>query len=197
MAKGPSTLWTEAPLVAIDLEGTGAQDRDEEAILEIALVPITAARPSLDNAYTTLATAPPLSQVAPELLSRLSGKVLVGHNVAVDWRLLHRRCPSIQPAGLIDTLRLSRRVQPDLRQKNLTALIERYALEDQVTRLAPSSQPHRALWDTTGAALLLVALINDLPQDKTLSFAELQHLSGLELQGRRQHADEAQQLPLL
>jgi hypothetical protein len=90
MAKGPSTLWTEAPLVAIDLEGTGAQNLDEEAILEIALVPITAGRPSLDNAYTTLinpgrpiprrpwispgltdttlATAPPLSDLLPAML---------------------------------------------------------------------------------------------------------------------------------
>jgi DNA polymerase III epsilon subunit-like protein len=113
------------------------------------------------------------------------------------WRLLHRRCPSIQPAGLIDTLRLARRVQPDLRQKNLTALIERYALEDHVTRLAPNSQPHRALWDTTGAALLLAALINNLSHGKTLSFTELQHLLGLELQERRQPSDEAQQLALL
>ena len=81
--------WTQAPLVALDLEGTGAQDRDDEGILEIALVPITAGRPSLDEAYTTLinpgrpiprrpwispgltdatlATAPPLSDIAPEL----------------------------------------------------------------------------------------------------------------------------------
>jgi DNA polymerase-3 subunit epsilon len=46
--------WTDTPLVALDLEGTGAQDHDDEAILEIALVPITAGRPSLADAYTTL-----------------------------------------------------------------------------------------------------------------------------------------------
>lgn len=45
--------WTDAPLVALDLEGSGAQD-DDEAILEIAVVPITGGRPSLDDAYTTL-----------------------------------------------------------------------------------------------------------------------------------------------
>ena len=136
MASGPDMPWTQAPLVALDLEGTGAQDRDDEAILEIALVPITAGRPAPNEAYTTLinpgrsiprrpwispgltdatlATAPPLSDVEPELTWRLSGKILVGHNVSVDWRLLQRRCPAIQPAGLIDTLRLARHVHPEL-----------------------------------------------------------------------------------
>lgn len=219
MADDPGILWTEAPLVALDLEGTGAQDHDDEAILEIALVPIIEGRPSLDDAYTTLinpgwpiphrpwispgltdatlATAPPLSDVEPQLTRRLSGKILVGHNVSVDWRLLHRRCPRIQPAGLVDTLRLARRIHPDLPQKSLTSLIERYTLIDHVTQLAPSSQPHRALWDTAGAALLLAALIKNLPNSKTLRLAELQGLSGLELQKCRQRPDQPQQLPLL
>ena len=45
--------WTTAPLVALDLEGSGAQDRDNEAILEIAVVPITAGQPD------TAAPTPP------------------------------------------------------------------------------------------------------------------------------------------
>ncbi|GLY78878.1 3'-5' exonuclease [Actinoallomurus iriomotensis] len=214
-----SALWTEAPLVALDLEGTGAQDRDDEAILEIALVPITAGRPSLDNAYTTLinperpiprrpwispgltdallTTAPRLPKVAPELARRVSGKVLVGHNTSVDWRLLHRRCPSIQPAGLIDTLRLARYLHPGLRKKNLTALVEHYALTDNVTDLTPNSRPHRALWDATAAALLLTALVNDLPNNVTLSLNELRHLSGLPMEDDLQPPDTAEQIPLL
>ena len=46
--------WTAAPLVALDLEGSGAQDRDNEAILEIALVPITAGQPGTAATYTSL-----------------------------------------------------------------------------------------------------------------------------------------------
>ena len=41
-------------LVAIDLEGSGAQDRDNEAILEIALVPIIGWQPDTGGAYCTL-----------------------------------------------------------------------------------------------------------------------------------------------
>jgi hypothetical protein len=36
---GSSALWAQAHLTALDLEGTGAQDHDHEAILEIAVTP--------------------------------------------------------------------------------------------------------------------------------------------------------------
>lgn len=131
----PSAIpWQQAHLAALDLEGTGAQDRDDEAILEIAVVPITDGQPDLASAYCTLvhperavprqpwvspglttaalAHAPIITDIEPELARRLDGAFIVGHNVGVDWRLLHRRCPSIRPAALIDTLRLARLVYP-------------------------------------------------------------------------------------
>jgi DNA polymerase-3 subunit epsilon len=173
--------WTTAPLVALDLEGSGAQDHDNEAILEIAVVPITAGQPDTTAAYTTLinpgrtiprrpwispgltsavlATAPAAADVGPELADRINGRIVVGHNIGVDWRLLHRRYPAITPAGLIDTLRLARHLK--LGTKNsLSALTTQLELTDQIEHLAGGSQPHRALWDTIAAALLLPALIS-------------------------------------
>jgi DNA polymerase-3 subunit epsilon len=76
----------------------------------------------------------------------------------VDWRLLHRRYPAITPAALIDTLRLARHLK--LGTKNsLSALTAQLELTDQIEHFAAGSQPHRALWDTIAAALLLPALI--------------------------------------
>jgi DNA polymerase III subunit epsilon len=178
-------------LVAIDLEGSGAQDRDNEAILEIALVPIINWQPDMASAYCTLVnpqrpirrrpwispgltnaalrTAPLLPQVEPELARRINGKILVGHNVGVDWRLLHRRCPDIKPTGLIDTLRLARTL--NLGVKNgLTAIIRHFDLTGDVTKLATASQPHRALWDSVAVALLLPVLARTAaPADETIS----------------------------
>jgi hypothetical protein len=54
MTPGTQGDWTTAPLIALDLEGSGAQDRDNEAILEIAVVPITAGHPDISAAYSTL-----------------------------------------------------------------------------------------------------------------------------------------------
>ncbi|WP_433300934.1 3'-5' exonuclease [Actinoplanes sp. CA-030573] len=180
-------------LVAIDLEGSGAQDRDHEAILEIALVPIVDWQPDMTMAYCTLVnpqrpmprrpwispgltddslrTAPTIATVEPELAHRINGKYLVGHNVGVDWRLLHRRCPAITPAGLIDTLRLARTIEPNT-QHGLATLLERHGLTSRVHRLAPGSAPHRALWDTAGSALLLATLatrvLGERPDPETL-----------------------------
>jgi DNA polymerase-3 subunit epsilon/exodeoxyribonuclease X len=166
-------------LVALDLEGSGAQDRDQEAILEIALVPIVDWQPDLASAYCTLINperaiplrpwispgltnavlrnAPPFAEVEPELARRINGKCLVGHNIGVDWRLIHRRSPDIAPAGLIDTLRLAR-ILDSADRNSLRAVIERLGLTGEVNRLASGSGPHRALWDTVAAALLLPAL---------------------------------------
>lgn len=161
-------------LVAIDLEGSGAQDRDNEAILEIALVPITDWQPDMAAAYCTLVnperpipqrpwispgltnavlrTAPTLAIVEPQLARRINGKYLIGHNIGVDWRLLRHRCPTIAPAGLIDTLRLARSLDLGSR-RGLSAIIDHFGLTEDVNQLACGSAPHRALWDTVGVAL--------------------------------------------
>lgn len=175
--------WTSADLVAIDLEGSGPQDPAGEVILEIALVPLRAGAPDVDGGYTTvinperpirrgpwispglttsvLAAAPTLATVAPRIAELVTGSVLVGHNVAVDWRLLHTHIPDAKPAALLDTLRLAKARRPDLKRGHgLAAWIERLDLIEPMTAAAPGSQPHRALWDAVAAAELLVALIN-------------------------------------
>jgi DNA polymerase-3 subunit epsilon len=173
--------WASAPLTALDLEGSGAQDREDEAILEIAVIPLAIGLPDMSAAYCTLinpgrpipkrpwispgltttllADAPEPGEVEPELARRINGRIIVGHNIGVDWRLLHRRYPRITPAALVDTLRLARHLK--LGGKNsLSALIAQVGIAAQVEQLALASQPHRALWDTTATALLLPALIN-------------------------------------
>ncbi len=174
------TKWRDAPLVALDLEGSGAQDGADEAILEIAVVPLHDGRPSHDGAYATLvnpgrpvprrpwlspglvdsvlSAAPPLAQIDPRLGAMINGAVVVGHNIGVDWRLLNRRCPELAPAGLLDTLRLARHLQLPGKHA-LTTLLASFNLTSQVTAAAPDSQPHRALWDTVGTALLLEVLV--------------------------------------
>jgi DNA polymerase III epsilon subunit-like protein len=177
---GSTGEWTTAPLLALDLEGSGAQDRDDEAILEIAVVPLVSGQPDMTAAYSTLinpgrpiprrpwispgltdaalAAAPSPAEVQPELARRINGHILVGHNIGVDWRLLHRRHPAITPTALIDTLRLARHLNLGIKN-SLIAVTTQLGLTPQIERLTDGSQPHRALWDATAAALLLPALI--------------------------------------
>ncbi len=201
-ATGSTDEWTTAPLVALDLEGSGAQERDDEAILEIAVVPLVAGQPDRAAAYSTLvnpgrhiprrpwispgltnaalAAAPTPAEVEPELACRINGRILVGHNIGVDWRLLHRRHPTIAPSALIDTLRLARHLK--LCAKNsLSALTAQLELTPQIEHLADGSQPHRALWDTIAAALLLPVLVaRAWPTGATLT--DLLEIAALDLE---------------
>lgn len=183
------TPWKTARLIALDLEGSGAQDRDNEAILEIAVVPLTNGEPDMHASFcslvnpsrrirqgpwispgltnTVLATAPSLRDIEPQLADRLDGATIVGHNVAVDWRLLHRRCPTVQPAGLIDTLRLARHLRAGEKGRSLGTLVDKLGLRPKVDRLAASSQTHRALWDAVASGLLLAALIDEQPGEQS------------------------------
>lgn len=176
----PGEPWTSASLVALDLEGSGAQDHEDEAILEIAVVPLAAGLPDTVAAYTTLinpgrriprrpwispgltnialADAPLPAEVEPELARRINEHILVGHNIGVDWRLLHRRHPVMTPVALIDTLRLARHLKVGAKNR-LSALTAQFGLTAEIEQLAEGSQPHRALWDAIAAALLLPALI--------------------------------------
>lgn len=164
-------------IVAIDLEGTGPQDADDEAILEIALVPLAAdLEPDMTSAFTTLlnpgrllsertwispgitdatlSCAPLLRHVQPQVAALIDGAHLVGHSVRVDWNLLRRKLPGLRPAGLLDTLRLARaRNGPS--GNGLGNLVARYGLTEAVTRRVPGGKPHRALWDAVACALLL------------------------------------------
>ncbi|MBG0818407.1 3'-5' exonuclease [Planomonospora sp. ID82291] len=207
-----SQPWTSAPLVALDLEGSGSHERDHQAIVEVAFIPLTQGRPNVQHAYETivnpgrpiarrpwsspgltndvLACGAPLEAVRPHLAAHLDGKWIVGHNVGTDGRLLALRCPELRPAGLIDTLRLARAVHARTRQLTLTALLAHYGLADEVTALVPGRQPHRALWDAVGAALLLGALIRDLPDAGRLTVTGLWHLAGMP------YGDVGEQLPL-
>lgn len=196
-----SQLWHDAPIVALDLEGSGAQDHETEAILEIAAVPLTAGVPDLESAFSSLvnpgraipqrpwispglttevlATAPPLGKVAAPLAALINGRWVVGHNVNVDWRLLSRCLPALRPVGLLDTLTLARAL--GLTNRSLSALIEQLQLTELISASAAGSQPHRALWDTVAAAHLLARLVDQLWPDKPPTFETLRLTAGISL----------------
>ena len=178
-----SQPWQCAPLVALDLEGSGAQDREHEAILEVAFVPLVDGVPDLDGEFSSLVNpgreirqarwispgltndvlsqAPAFGDLVDQIAERVTGRWLIGHNVGVDWRLLHRHAPQLRPAGFIDTLRLARAAQLPGRL-TLTAILEQLGLTAAVCHAVPAGQPHRALWDAAAAAVLLPALIERL-----------------------------------
>ncbi|MEU1812741.1 MFS transporter [Micromonospora aurantiaca] len=204
-----AACWTDAALVSIDLEGTGGHDRDQEAILELALVPLHDGTPQPSAALATLVNparpldhrarlppgvsraalraAPILADLEPYVVDLVTGRYLIGHHVAVDWRLLRRQLPRLRPAGLLDTLRLSRAVAPGAGH-SLTTVIDRLGLTTRVNASSGGSRPHRALWDATAAALLLPELAARL-WDTPPSLAQLIRRAGIPMTPDTRHTD--------
>ncbi|MWA07350.1 hypothetical protein F8568_044905 [Actinomadura sp. LD22] len=60
-----------------------------------------------------VANAPAFAQVEKEVRDALAGCVIVAHNVGVDLGALKRKMPDFEPAEVLDTLKLARRLLPD------------------------------------------------------------------------------------
>ena len=147
-------------LAFVDIETTG-EPPSREAITEIAVVEVsdagvrswsTLVRPAgnvpaqitaltgIDDAM--LADAPRFETIAGELLDRLHERLFVAHNARFDHghlRAALRRCGFDLPARQLCTVKLSRRLFPDVRGHSLDALIRRHGLT--------IAARHRALGD--------------------------------------------------
>jgi DNA polymerase III subunit epsilon len=168
--------------VALDLETTGLDPRADE-VLSIGMVALRGQRIDLGTAGHYLiaptravpersavihkitddraAQGRPLAEVLPLVLSRLAGRVLLGHYVRVEREFLDAACRRLYGAGflipLADTEALVRRwlTQRDQaiagRDLRLHALRERYGL--------PRYKAHDALTDALATAELFCAFV--------------------------------------
>jgi DNA polymerase-3 subunit epsilon len=147
--------------VFLDLETTGAS-ADRDRITEIGLIevadgeyedewtqlinpgkPIPAGIAALTGITDDMvAAAPAFADLAPGLLARLEGRVLIAHNARFDYHFLRaefRRLGIAFNASTLCTVRLSRLLFPEHRHHNLDSVMERFAIS--------CSQRHRALPD--------------------------------------------------
>ncbi|MFI5489210.1 3'-5' exonuclease [Micromonospora echinaurantiaca] len=120
-----SQLWHGTEIVALDLEGSGAQDRDTKAILEVAVVPLAHGQPDLDQAFTSLvnpgrpipqrpwispgltnavlAEAPALEQIAPRFGRAGRWPMGAGAQHQRGLAAAEQHLPALRPAGLLDS----------------------------------------------------------------------------------------------
>ena len=87
-------------------------------------------------------SAPPFSDIAPDLAARLHDSIFVAHNVRFDYGFLRAefaRCGLTWRAPTLCTVRLSRLLYPDRTPHSLDAIVARFGIDGE-TR-------HRALGD--------------------------------------------------
>jgi DNA polymerase III epsilon subunit-like protein len=166
------TDWTTIRYVVVDVEGNGHQPPE---LVELAVVPIVGGvigepaswlvKPGHPIRYFAtsvhgLATAdvadcPKIADIARDVLATLDVPALVAHTAHVDVDVLRRELPGWQPPEVFDTLKLARRLVPELPNYKLGTLVERFKLAEG---LPDDLKPHRATYDALVTARLFVQL---------------------------------------
>lgn len=178
--KRPSTGIDPCSLefAVLDTETTGLDPHDDR-ICEVAVLRVRGDGTVLDS-YDTLVDparpirnagfhgivdadvrgAPEFGAIAADLLDRMSGAILVAHNLAFDARMLaaELRRAGLAPPPLVGLCTLTTsRAQLDLPSYRLPAIL-------RVLLGAPPPRPHWALGDARACALLLGGLLGAGPR---------------------------------
>jgi len=163
----------ERPIVMLDFETTGLSPAMGDRITEVAALRIEGGRiteryvslvdcgvriPAFITSLTGITqqmvdTAPPASQVVPELLDFIGGDTLSAHNASFDEKFLVAEAGRLQlscgHAALVCSLKLSRRVFPNLASYKLGQLSRQLGI-------AFRGNAHRAEADAEVAAEVLL-----------------------------------------
>ena len=102
-----------------------------------------------------LAAAPPPADLWPVWRPWLEGRPLAAHNVGTEKKFLQRAAPLHEFGPWIDTLKLARRVRPDLGGHALADVCAALDVVDRARALCPGRDWHDALFDAFASALVL------------------------------------------
>lgn len=178
--------------VVVDVETTGGSPQHGHRVTEVAAVRVVGGEvresfaslvdpcrhiPRMITALTGITDemvrgAPRFEEIAPELMDVLGGRVFVAHNAAFDWRFvcseLERTTGSTLEGRQLCTVRLARRLLPQLPSRSLDGLAEYFGLE--------IASRHRALDDAVATARVLVRFIDLLSDRGVTDWAGVQTL---------------------
>lgn len=160
----------------VDVETTGGSPRRGHRMTEVAVVEVDGGAitgefqtlvnpgrkiPSRISALTGItdamvADAPYFEDIAGEVLRRLEGRVFVAHNVSFDWRFVSNQLGDaigqVPQGPRLCTVKMARRLEPDLTRRNLDALATHFGI--------PIEARHRALGDALATARVFLRLLD-------------------------------------
>ncbi len=174
--------WRSLKFIVLDLEGTGAQHKDLEGIVEIAAIEIAQQQITSNYFYrlinpqikippivsrihglknSDLEGKPYIEDVKNDLLSFINNQILIGHNVIIDYRLLKLRLPNYSPKLLLDTKKISKHFWREMPKHGLDQLIERFDIANQLNDLPIQRGRHSAYYDAYATGLLFLKMISE------------------------------------
>lgn len=167
----------EVSFAVVDVETTGGSADRGHRVIDVAIVEVRGGE--VVDEYQTLVNparnvsstiegltgisndmvrgAPYFDHVADEISRRLRGRVFVAHNVSFDWRFIEaellRAQVDVPEVPLMCTVRMSRRLVPDLRRRNLDVVARHFGV--------PIHERHRAYGDALATARVLLRLLDE------------------------------------
>jgi DNA polymerase-3 subunit epsilon len=165
-----------ASFIVVDVEATGSRAYHGDRVTEIAAVHVQrgVVKPVFDTlvnperpippmvmALTNITSemvrhAPKFAEVCDQLLGVLEGHVFVAHNANFDWRFLSAELERATGRPLIGrrlcTVRLARRLVPQLQRRNLDAIAHYYGIVNHAR--------HRAGGDALATARAFTRLLD-------------------------------------
>lgn len=158
-------------IAAVRLRGDGTVI-DEYRTLVNPERPIPAFISALTNiTWDMVRDAPRFADVAPAIARVLGGAVFVAHNASFDWRFVEAelgRAGMPMTGRSLCTVRLARKVVPELRSRSLDALTYFFDI--------PVNGRHRAYGDAVATAAVLRRLLDRAEDHEVTCWHELQTL---------------------
>jgi DNA polymerase-3 subunit epsilon len=184
---------TRLTYAVVDLETTGSRHYSGDRITEVAAVVVRNGK--IDEVFETLVNperpippfvsrltnitwkmvknAPRFHEIEPRLLDVLSGHVFAAHNSNFDWRFLSAEVRRASGRELIGrrlcTVRLAKRLLPQLPRRSLDYLAAHYGVEIRGR--------HRAGGDAVATAHCLIRLLSDAADRGCLTWGDLHQLT--------------------
>jgi DNA polymerase-3 subunit epsilon len=202
----PAALGS-ASFVVVDVETTGTSAMRSDRIMEIAAVRVQGGvvTPVFDTlvnpersipGYVTRLThiswemvkrAPRFGDVCDQLLGVLEGQVFVAHNAAFDWRFVSMEVERATGRALrgqrLCTVRLARKLLPNLRRRSLDHVTAYYGIENAAR--------HRAGGDAVATAHVLVRLLREARSHGCAMVDDLYRLAAESARKRRRRRPPA------
>lgn len=168
---------SEVPFAVVDVETTGGASWSGHRITDISIVEVRGGRivdeyetlvnpgrgvPPAIAALTGITTemvagAPYFDHVADEIERRITGRVFVAHNATFDWGFvsaeLVRAMGDAPDVPKLCTVRMCRRLVPQLRRRNLDVVTRHFGVEIHAR--------HRAYGDALATARVLLRLLDE------------------------------------
>ncbi len=185
-------LLSSLSFAVVDVETTGGRPEGGDRITEIAVVTVrdgaivdvfeTLVNPErsippfitrLTNiSWEMVCDKSPFRDVCDDVLRVLDGHVFVAHNAAFDWRFVSAEVSRARGRELtgrrLCTVRLARRLLPQLRSRSLDWVARHYAVE-----IEPGTR-HRAAGDALATARCLLRLLADARSHGCERWSELE-----------------------